>query len=47
MNWLMSDWFVIQEAKMIIARAYRHTEKLLIDNRDKLVLVSQVQRNMI
>uniref|UniRef100_A0A8C2YX06 SPG7 matrix AAA peptidase subunit, paraplegin n=1 Tax=Cyclopterus lumpus TaxID=8103 RepID=A0A8C2YX06_CYCLU len=24
------------EAKMLIARAYRHTEKLLLDNRDKL-----------
>lgn len=29
-----------QEAKMLIARAYRHTEKLLLDNRDKLTLVS-------
>uniref|UniRef100_A0A8C4IAN9 Mitochondrial inner membrane m-AAA protease component paraplegin n=1 Tax=Dicentrarchus labrax TaxID=13489 RepID=A0A8C4IAN9_DICLA len=28
------------EAKMLIARAYRHTEKLLLDNRDKLILVS-------
>uniref|UniRef100_A0A8C8DMZ9 Mitochondrial inner membrane m-AAA protease component paraplegin n=1 Tax=Oryzias sinensis TaxID=183150 RepID=A0A8C8DMZ9_9TELE len=27
------------EAKMLIARAYRHTEKLLLDNRDKLTLV--------
>ncbi|MEQ2193898.1 hypothetical protein XENOCAPTIV_017314 [Xenoophorus captivus] len=27
------------EAKMLIARAYRHTEKLLLDNRDKLILV--------
>lgn len=31
---------------MLIARAYRHTEKLLLDNRDKLVLVSHVQRNI-
>lgn len=30
----------LQEAKMLIARAYRHTEKLLLDNRDKLSLVS-------
>ncbi|KAI4899254.1 hypothetical protein NFI96_012208 [Prochilodus magdalenae] len=28
------------EAKMLIARAYRHTEKLLLDNRDKLVLLA-------
>ncbi|XP_077569914.1 mitochondrial inner membrane m-AAA protease component paraplegin [Stigmatopora nigra] len=28
------------EAKMLIARAYRHTEKLLIDNRDKLTLLA-------
>ncbi|XP_062845399.1 paraplegin [Trichomycterus rosablanca] len=28
------------EAKMIIARAYRHTEKLLLDNKDKLVLLA-------
>ncbi|KAG7253979.1 hypothetical protein CRUP_013840 [Coryphaenoides rupestris] len=27
------------EAKLLIARAYRHTEKLLLDNRDKLTLV--------
>lgn len=33
---------VLQEAKMLIARAYRHTEKLLVDNKDKLVLVSAV-----
>ncbi|KAG7261551.1 hypothetical protein CRUP_022717 [Coryphaenoides rupestris] len=26
------------EAKLLIARAYRHTEKLLLDNRDKLTL---------
>ncbi|XP_056267888.1 paraplegin [Pseudoliparis swirei] len=25
------------EAKLLIARAYRHTEKLLLDNRDKLI----------
>lgn len=31
-------WF--QEAKMVIARAYRHTEKLLQDNKEKLALVS-------
>ncbi len=29
----------VQEAKMLIAKAYRHTEKLLLDNRDKLILV--------
>uniref|UniRef100_A0A8C7XVC0 SPG7 matrix AAA peptidase subunit, paraplegin n=1 Tax=Oryzias sinensis TaxID=183150 RepID=A0A8C7XVC0_9TELE len=29
-----------QEAKMLIARAYRHTEKLLLDNRDKLTLLA-------
>lgn len=29
-----------QEAKLLIARAYRHTEKLLLDNKDKLTLVS-------
>lgn len=28
-----------QEAKMLVARAYRRTEKLLQDNRDKLMLV--------
>uniref|UniRef100_A0A8C9XUE6 SPG7 matrix AAA peptidase subunit, paraplegin n=1 Tax=Sander lucioperca TaxID=283035 RepID=A0A8C9XUE6_SANLU len=28
------------EAKMLIARAYRHTEKLLQDNRDKLTLLA-------
>ncbi|XP_036440325.1 paraplegin [Colossoma macropomum] len=28
------------EAKMLIARAYRHTEKLLLDNRDKLVVLA-------
>uniref|UniRef100_A0AAQ4RYF1 SPG7 matrix AAA peptidase subunit, paraplegin n=1 Tax=Gasterosteus aculeatus aculeatus TaxID=481459 RepID=A0AAQ4RYF1_GASAC len=28
------------EAKMLIARAYRHTEKLLLDNRDKLILMA-------
>lgn len=26
---------------MLIARAYRHTEKLLLDNRDKLTLVGR------
>lgn len=31
---------ILQEAKMLIARAYRNTEKLLLDNRDKLTLVS-------
>lgn len=31
-------WF--QEAKMVIARAYRQTEKLLQDNKEKLALVS-------
>lgn len=25
---------------MLVARAYKHTEKLLLDNRDKLTLVS-------
>lgn len=30
---------IFQEAKMLIARAYRHTEKVLLDNRDKLILV--------
>lgn len=25
---------------MLVARAYKHTEKLLMDNRDKLTLVS-------
>uniref|UniRef100_A0A8C4I6A4 SPG7 matrix AAA peptidase subunit, paraplegin n=1 Tax=Dicentrarchus labrax TaxID=13489 RepID=A0A8C4I6A4_DICLA len=30
------------EAKMLIARAYRHTEKLLLDNRDKLILLANV-----
>uniref|UniRef100_H3B033 Mitochondrial inner membrane m-AAA protease component paraplegin n=1 Tax=Latimeria chalumnae TaxID=7897 RepID=H3B033_LATCH len=29
------------EAKMLVARAYRHTEKLLLDNRDKLLLLSR------
>ncbi|KAJ3593888.1 hypothetical protein NHX12_006221 [Muraenolepis orangiensis] len=28
------------EAKLLIARAYRHTEKLLLDNRDKLILLA-------
>uniref|UniRef100_A0A3P8TRL6 Mitochondrial inner membrane m-AAA protease component paraplegin n=1 Tax=Amphiprion percula TaxID=161767 RepID=A0A3P8TRL6_AMPPE len=28
------------EAKMLIARAYRHTEKLLLNNRDKLTLLA-------
>ncbi|XP_072527587.1 mitochondrial inner membrane m-AAA protease component paraplegin isoform X2 [Salminus brasiliensis] len=28
------------EAKMLIAQAYRHTEKLLLDNRDKLILLA-------
>uniref|UniRef100_A0AAR2KV53 Mitochondrial inner membrane m-AAA protease component paraplegin n=1 Tax=Pygocentrus nattereri TaxID=42514 RepID=A0AAR2KV53_PYGNA len=28
------------EAKMLIARAYRHTEKLLLDNRDKLIMLA-------
>ncbi|XP_061830757.1 mitochondrial inner membrane m-AAA protease component paraplegin [Nerophis lumbriciformis] len=28
------------EAKMLIARAYRHTEKLLLDNRDKLTVLA-------
>uniref|UniRef100_A0A8C5E355 AAA+ ATPase domain-containing protein n=1 Tax=Gouania willdenowi TaxID=441366 RepID=A0A8C5E355_GOUWI len=28
------------EAKMLIARAYRHTEKLLLDNKDKLILLA-------
>uniref|UniRef100_A0A673A6Q6 Mitochondrial inner membrane m-AAA protease component paraplegin n=1 Tax=Sphaeramia orbicularis TaxID=375764 RepID=A0A673A6Q6_9TELE len=28
------------EAKMLIARAYRHTEKVLLDNRDKLTLLA-------
>ncbi|KAF3832739.1 hypothetical protein F7725_026404 [Dissostichus mawsoni] len=28
------------EAKMLIARAYRHTEKILLDNRDKLALLA-------
>nr|XP_046245608.1 paraplegin isoform X2 [Scatophagus argus] len=28
------------EAKMLVARAYRHTEKLLLDNRDKLKLLA-------
>lgn len=39
---LSSDWtcLIFQEAKMLIARAYRQTEKLLLDNRDKLTLVS-------
>lgn len=32
---------LFQEAKMLVARAYRHTEKLLLDNRDKLTLVSR------
>lgn len=31
---------LFQEAKMLVARAYKHTEKLLQDNRDKLTLVS-------
>ncbi|XP_034072804.1 paraplegin isoform X2 [Gymnodraco acuticeps] len=28
------------EAKILIARAYRHTEKILLDNRDKLALLA-------
>ncbi|KAG5849321.1 hypothetical protein ANANG_G00108980 [Anguilla anguilla] len=28
------------EAKLLIARAYRHTEKLLLDNRDKLIVLA-------
>ncbi|XP_067308119.1 mitochondrial inner membrane m-AAA protease component paraplegin [Pseudorasbora parva] len=28
------------EAKLLIAQAYRHTEKLLLDNRDKLILLA-------
>lgn len=35
-----STSLIFQEAKMLIARAYRQTEKLLLDNRDKLTLVS-------
>lgn len=31
---------LFQEARMLVARAYKHTEKLLVDNRDKLTLVS-------
>lgn len=27
---------------MLVARAYKHTEKLLLNNRDKLTLVSQL-----
>lgn len=38
-------WF--QEAKMVIARAYRHTEKLLQDNKDKLALVSSAYFDLI
>lgn len=38
---LITDAAVFQEAKMLVARAYRHTEKLLLDNRDKLTLVSR------
>ncbi|KAK6480043.1 paraplegin-like isoform X1 [Huso huso] len=29
-----------QEARMLVARAYRHTEKLLLDNRDKLIMLA-------
>ncbi|XP_041123710.1 paraplegin-like [Polyodon spathula] len=28
------------EARMLVARAYRHTEKLLLDNRDKLIMLA-------
>lgn len=38
-------WF--QEAKMVIARAYRQTEKLLQDNKDKLALVSSAYFDLI
>lgn len=38
-------WF--QEAKMVIARAYRHTEKLLQDNKDKLALVSSAYFDLV
>ena len=36
-----NNYYVInpQEAKLLIAQAYRQTEKLLLDNRDKLTLV--------
>lgn len=35
----------VQEAKLLIAQAYRHTEKLLLDNRDKLILVSHASHS--
>lgn len=30
----------LQEARLLVARAYRHTEKVLLDNLDKLQAVS-------
>lgn len=30
----------MQEAKLLVAKAYRHTEKVLLDNLDKLQAVS-------
>lgn len=35
-----SFYFFFQEAKLLIASAYRRTEKLLLDNRNKLIMVS-------
>lgn len=32
----------VQEAKKLIAQAYRHTEKLILDNRGKLILVRSI-----
>lgn len=32
---------------MVIARAYRHTEKLLQDNKDKLALVSSAYFDLV
>jgi hypothetical protein len=33
----------LQEAKLLVAKAYRHTEKVLLDNLDKLQAVRTSQ----
>ena len=39
-------WFVLQEARMLVSTAYQTTEKLLLDNKDKLKLVSYCRRDL-
>lgn len=38
--WLSAPSLAPQEAKLLVAKAYRHTEKVLLDNLDKLQAVS-------